>query len=252
MSNIRYYTAPEEVSMGDQWFELATLDHFWIIWRFDFFKKFAKSALINDQRFFEVGCGHGIAINQFESNYTVTVDGCDLNEYALKKIQNNKGNIYCYNIYQKMAEFKEKYDGVILFDVIEHIDDDIDFLKTSCFHVKKGGLVMIDVPAYQSMYSKYDAVIGHKRRYTKKLLKERMEAAGITDVKLSYWGISLVPLLFIRKFVLLFKNDNIASDGFKSPQGFIKKVLFFVMRLELSLFSKPVIGTSLIAYGRKS
>jgi 2-polyprenyl-3-methyl-5-hydroxy-6-metoxy-1,4-benzoquinol methylase len=251
MSNINYLTQPEVVSMADKWFDIATVRHFWVQWRFEFFKKFVGLAALNKKQFFEVGCGHGLVINQIEKEFETVVDGGDLNDYALKKIEGNKGTIYCYNIYQKSEAFKNKYDGVILFDVIEHIDDDVDFLITSCFHVKPGGLVMINVPAYQTLFSKYDTAVGHKRRYTKEVLKAKMEAAGIEEIKLSYWGFSLVPLLLIRKLFLLFKDNNIASDGFKSPEGFVNSFFKGLMKLEIALFAHPITGTSLMAYGKK-
>ena len=60
----------------------------------------------------------------------------------------------------------QAYDLVLLMDVIEHVDDDTAFLKTSLAHLKPGGIVVINVPAHMAFYSKYDEVAGHKRRYS--------------------------------------------------------------------------------------
>ena len=57
------------------------------------------------------------------------------------------------------------YDMILLMDVIEHIDDDVGFLTAALKHLKSDGVVVINVPAHMSFYSKYDEVAGHKRRY---------------------------------------------------------------------------------------
>lgn len=251
MTKIQYLTKPEEVSMADQWFDIATVEHFWVKWRYEFFKRFLGEENLKDKNFFEIGCGHGLVINQIEKEFNTVVNGCDLNDYALKKINGNQGDIYCYNIYQKNSEFENHHDGIILFDVIEHIDDDVDFLKTSIYHLKDDGLIMINVPAFNSFFSKYDTEVGHKRRYTRQMLQERLEAVGITDIKTSYWGISLVPVLLARKMFLALKGNNIANDGFKPPSNAINSMFKGMMSLELGLFKQPFVGTSVMAIGRK-
>lgn len=251
LSNIKYLTAPEAVSMEDEWFEIANLDHFWVQWRYAFFESFVGEAELEGKRFFEVGCGHGLMINQIEEEYNSIVDGCDLNEYALKKINNYKGNLFCYNIYQQDETFKNQYDGLILFDVVEHIDDDVDFLKTALFHLKPGGMVAVNVPAYQSLYSRYDTVLGHKRRYTKKMLRERFEAVGLTDIRVAYWGFSMLPALIARKILLSVKGTDVAQYGFKPPSEGINSLFKKMMKAELKLMKSPFAGTSVMAVGRK-
>lgn len=251
MSNIKYLTVPEAVSMEDEWFEIANLEHFWVQWRYAFFKSFLDETELEGKKIFEVGCGHGLMINQIEAAHNSIVDGCDLNEYALKKISNNKGELFCYNIYQKNEAFKNHYDGLILFDVVEHIDDDVDFLRTAMFHLKSEGWVAVNVPAYQAFYSRYDTVLGHKRRYTKKMLRERMEAIGLTDIRVAYWGFSMLPALIVRKLLLAVKGTDVAKYGFKPPSESINSLFKSMMKAELKLMKKPLAGASVMAFGRK-
>jgi 2-polyprenyl-3-methyl-5-hydroxy-6-metoxy-1,4-benzoquinol methylase len=43
------------------------------------------------------------------------------------------------------------FDVIGLFDVLEHIDDDLGCLKSAYSVVKHGGKILLSVPAYQSM-----------------------------------------------------------------------------------------------------
>jgi len=252
MPNIKYLTQPEAVSMEDEWFEIANPEHFWVQWRYEFFKSFVGETELKGKHFFEVGCGHGLIINQIEVEFDSIVDGCDLNEYALNKIQNNKGELFCYNIFQQEKNFKNHYDGLILFDVVEHIADDLEFLRSSLFHVKSGGLVTVNVPAYQAFYSRYDTVLGHQRRYTKKMLHDLFQEAGLTDIRVAYWGFSMLPALVARKILLTLRpRTDVAQNGFKPPSESINSLFKRMMKAELKLMKKPFMGTSVMALGRK-
>ena len=60
----------------------------------------------------------------------------------------------------------EHYDAVFLLDVIEHIPDDTAFLIAALQHLRRGGLIIVNVPASMLFFSDYDRVAGHVRRYT--------------------------------------------------------------------------------------
>lgn len=251
MSRIKYLSSSEAVSMEDRWFDIATLDHFWVKWRYEFFKLFVKKQKIDNQNLFEIGCGHGLVINQIESEYNAVVHGCDLNAFALGKIKNNKGNLFCYNIFQKEPRFKGYFDGIILFDVIEHIENDVEFIENALFHLKEGGSIMINVPAINGLFSSYDEVLGHKRRYSKSLLYKKLEILKLKEIDVSYWGFSLVPVLALRKLILFFKRNDIANDGFKAPNKVINAMFSVLMKIELKLTKSPIIGASVMAIGTK-
>ena len=117
-----YLSEVEAVSMGDDWFEIATSDHFWMKWRFEEIKKLIAPFEKERESIFEIGCGSATVINQVEKAYNVVMDGCDLNEFALKQAKNCKGNLMIYNIFDKDKSLLNKYSMIFLLDVIEHID----------------------------------------------------------------------------------------------------------------------------------
>jgi SAM-dependent methyltransferase len=67
------------------------------------------------------------------------------------------------------------FDLVLLFDVIEHVEDDAAFLDHSVLpHVNERSLVMVSVPAYQRLFSSHDDALAHHRRYSPRRLRERL------------------------------------------------------------------------------
>ncbi len=66
----------------------------------------------------------------------------------------------------------ERFDTVLYIDVLEHIADDREELARGYAHLRPGGHLVVLAPAHQSLYSAFDAAIGHHRRYTRAALLE--------------------------------------------------------------------------------
>lgn len=249
-NKIEILSEPQKVDMSDDYYESANLEHFWIRSRFNVIKSKLKNIDIQSE-LFEIGCGNGVVMNQIQEHYKITIDGCDLNMFALNQIENNKGRVLCLDIFDLPTNLIDKYKGVFLLDVIEHIENDSDFLKTSLKYLQKGGLIVINVPAVNLLYSKYDAIQGHKRRYSKKMLRKLFLDCNIEEVSISYWGLMLIPIIFIRKIVLNFvKEEKIYTTGFKTPTHIINKLLYKILYIENKILKSPILGTSIIAIGK--
>ncbi len=64
----------------------------------------------------------------------------------------------------------ELFDTIVYIDVLEHIAEDGAELALVARHLVPGGKVVILSPAFQFLFSEFDASIGHYRRYTKSTL----------------------------------------------------------------------------------
>lgn len=248
---IEIISSPEKVDMADDWYEFANLHHFWIQARFNALKRHLKNINLSGKSLFEVGCGNGLIINQFEQAYGATVDGCDLNLFALKQAKTQRGKLYCLNIFEHPKFLQKKYDGVLLMDVIEHIDDDSTFLRAAIQYVNDEGLVLINVPAINHFFSKYDVAAGHKRRYDKEMMRKLLTENNIEPLVISYWGLSLVPIVLLRKLLLkITGSKNIIKNGFKPPNELMNRLFKVMLSTETGIIKSPWIGTSLIAVGK--
>ena len=118
------------------------------------------------RRALEIGCGNGVARRMLERDLGIAIDGCDLNQPALEMAKPGRGRLFVYNHIRPRPSLLERYDAVFLLDVIEHIRDDSAFLSAALRHLRQGGLLVVNVPAGMLLFSDYDRVQGHVKRYT--------------------------------------------------------------------------------------
>lgn len=85
----------------------------------------------------------------------------------------------------------QSVDGLILLDVLEHVDDDHDFIGHLKLKLKPGGMMVVTVPAFQSLFSNHDLFLKHFRRYSLKDLTSLVSAHHFTITKAHYFYFSL-------------------------------------------------------------
>lgn len=152
----------------------------------------------------EVGCGMG---NKFEllSGQTrqVGVDiATNLIELARERFKNRPEiEVHCVDMFAPGASVPfagETFDSIVSDNVLEHIEDDAGALRLLKDYLKPGGRLSLYVPAGKWIYGKLDVQTGHHRRYNKRELRGKLEAAGYTVDTLYYvnlpgyfgWGLS--------------------------------------------------------------
>ena len=244
--DITYLSSPSGTNMADQWFEIADLDHFWVRRRFQVFRTLMDPLGVRPRIVGEVGCGHGLVQHQFHSAYGVDVLGFDLNANGLRASCAQHQPRYYYNVFDRNGSFKQHFDLIFLFDVIEHIEDEDAFMAAVLFHLKPGGMIAINVPALQSMWSVYDETVGHVRRYTVDSLRTLADRTTLTMKAISYWGMPLLPLLMARKARLAMSTeaDAIVNTGFRPPSARANRLLSGLAALES--IPQTVAGTSVM------
>lgn len=88
----------------------------------------------------------------------------------------------------------ESFDTLLAFDVIEHLDDDVEFLRRAKDLCAPGGRFVIAVPAFQFMWSQHDVVLEHRRRYTARSLVRAVRKAGLVPVRVTYTNFFVFPV----------------------------------------------------------
>ncbi len=239
-----------------EWYDYAGMDHFWFQWRFaalDHMLQKAGIAFDSPFRALDIGCGTGILRDQIEGETKWVVDGADLNLGALRRAKAGRGEFFYYDILEGRKQFREAYDLITLFDVIEHIENPTPFLTASLNCLKPGGFLIVNVPALQSLFSEYDVAAGHVRRYDKATLAQEWGTLAVDILDTRYWGFSMLPILALRKlrFHLSRSKESILKRGFVAPNVFIHEGLKAMMRIEVGLWKRPLLGTSVLMVVRK-
>ena len=91
-----------------------------------------------------------------------------------------------------------------LFDVVEHIPGDLEFLNSIRSLLVPGGRVYITVPAYEWLWSDEDVSAGHSRRYTVSALRRVLEQAGFS-VEMATYFFGFLPLPILLRRVLPYR-----------------------------------------------
>jgi 2-polyprenyl-3-methyl-5-hydroxy-6-metoxy-1,4-benzoquinol methylase len=248
------------VSFADEWYEYTSETHFWFQWRLKAMLRQIKDLDLPTNKgikVLEVGSGTGLLRRQVELATSWVVDGADLNLRALLQAKQGRGRNILYNVYDESELLVESYEIVILFDVLEHIQETHSFLKSVLKHIKPGGLLLLNVPALQFFYSSFDEVMGHFRRYNKRTLIDEFKDLNFEILDIRYWGLSLLFLLGLRKFLMMalkLQKADTVKLGFNFPDpfaSFFQRSLHIIMHLETALFTSTPIGTSILMAGRK-
>jgi len=197
----------------------------------------------------DVGCGTGKNMERL-SNYG-EIWGVDLSEEALSFCKKRNLTQVKKGEAEKLPFSKEAFDVVCALDVLEHVNDELAVREIRRV-LKNNGFVVVTVPAFWWLWSKWDEVLHHKRRYTKKQLKEILVQEGFIIQRNTYIHSFLVlPSLIIRKFKQL-QQKPYTSD-FQINNFFINKLLLFMSELEqmwINRYDMPF-GTSVLCIAQK-
>lgn len=238
------------------WFDIAREDHFWFRARLASFTNMMAKAGIDFNKpldVLEIGCGNGLVRKQIEAQSKWISDGCDIQPEALKENPALRGKTYLYNIHERHEQFREKYDGIILFDVLEHIPDTRNFLESVLFHLKPGGWLILNVPALNKLRGKYDEVVGHIRRYDKAMMTAEFINLPVELILQRYWAMPLVPMLWLRELITPKNLDTkaVVRKGMEPPNDLINKLFGLLLAIGRTILPSPPIGASLLTCVRK-
>lgn len=226
----------------DKYHEMECLEkfHWWFIYRqniLEFILKKYLSNLSKDAKIIDIGCGTGGNI-QLLNKYYDNVTGFDNNEIAIKYCQDKglknlvRGELPDLNMIEDNS-----IDLILLFDVLEHVENDNFSLSVLKNKLKTGGYILLTVPAFSFLWSQHDEDFHHKRRYNLKQIKKMLESLSFKTIKSSYLYFLLFPLvLFMRLLKQIFKKYA-KTDDFKLNNVFINSFLIKLLSVETFLLN---------------
>lgn len=240
----------------------AEKHHFWFSGRNAVIRKIISQTYpgYRGKHLLEIGCGTGYVLRELDAmGFRVT--GIDMHKeglvYAKKRVPKAtlvRGDLFTY-VPCKL------FDAVGLFDVVEHIEEDVEALQHCARLLSSHGRLFLTVPAREELRSVYDDISGHKRRYTIRTLSDVVEKAGFRIRCIGYFGFfQYLPHLFMKRFTLQ-KRSGSAPDTLSvlqrvvwQPPVFLNWLLLksFDLDMAVSRWMKLPIGTSLIVSAEKA
>jgi SAM-dependent methyltransferase len=210
----------------------------------------------------EIGAGQGSAGALLARRYTYMGLEPDRTAYevASRRI-GATGSIVCVDAetYERSAPF----DVVCAFEVLEHLEDEADALTTWQRHIRRGGWLMVSVPAGRHRFGPTDVKAGHFRRYDRADLVARLSESGLTEIQVLAYGFPLGYALeamrnvyaWRRKSQQLSMEQRTAASGrwLQPPEwaATLTHSLSAPFRYAQRPFGQTSLGTGFVARARK-
>ncbi|MCL5036303.1 MAG: class I SAM-dependent methyltransferase [Chloroflexi bacterium] len=204
--------------------------------------------------FLEIGCGTGFVLSGIEKSFpSLALSGSDIFREGLSYASRRVEKACLLQMDARDIPFKEEFDVIGAFDVLEHIDEDELALSQIYKAVKQGGGIIITVPQHKFLWSYADEYACHVRRYESSELKRKVEDAGFEVIHSSSFVSLLLPLMFISRKMKKNPGKHDPLSELKTG-GFTGFVLERILDLERALIRSGIkfpYGGSLLIIGRK-
>ncbi|WP_372371221.1 methyltransferase domain-containing protein [Candidatus Uabimicrobium sp. HlEnr_7] len=224
-------------------------EHWWTKTRFCYIERAIKLLSKKRQSILEVGCGtcQNLAFLRTKERVSGNIErvvGFDPGFIDPPTFSWRKTN----DLFVKTLEnsSQESFDLLLAMDVLEHLDNDVEHLQNWLRYLKKDSLVLITVPAFECLWSYHDELLFHKRRYTKKTLRNLASQVGLEPLMLTYaFGHIFLPAFFIRKILAPFAKQKKSTD-LQESHFLLNKALYSLGKIEALFGGNPLFGTSVI------
>jgi len=193
-------------------------------------KDLIKSRNVFHGSFLDAGCGegwfsiqllksgfrHGVAIEPSEAAFSRAQ--ARFNSLAVNRVK-------VLNCQLSQLEANLIFDVGCAFTVMEHVEDDVYFIRDLASRVRSGGHVIVTVPAREDYWTLEDDLVGHLRRYTRDSLQAVMWAGGLTrNLKIVGIGFPLMNCTEVARNLMLKHKKGMLQELSQSEQTAISGV----------------------------
>jgi ubiquinone/menaquinone biosynthesis C-methylase UbiE len=207
--------------------QFENLDEYLVFLRHLFAYEHVVHSIERHDSLLELGCGEGYGTSLL-SGYCKTITGLDVHEESLNHAVGRYESENCkFRLYDGSAiPFPdESFDKAVLFQVIEHVEDDSGFLREIARVLKPGGTLFLTTPSRsyrlkpgQKPWNPY-----HIREYThRELLGVMKKSFSSVEIKGIRASDEVQELEFRRveknhklSSILIRKSPKVLKDGFK-------------------------------------
>jgi 2-polyprenyl-3-methyl-5-hydroxy-6-metoxy-1,4-benzoquinol methylase len=157
--------------------------------------KYLKRCKFHSKRLLDVGCAEGTFIKRMEE-LGFEVYGCDIAEKPIRFAREVYGleNVIASQV-EELPEAWKDFDVITAFEVLEHTENPLGFLKCLYNLLKTGGYLLLSVPHFESLHQILDIRIGdnpplHLTRWHPKALKLALEKVGFQKEEIVFFDIA--------------------------------------------------------------
>ena len=232
--------------------------HFWFISRNRILGDVLRKRFAAPSQVLEIGCGTGFVLSGLRTMFQqANLSASDIYTESLSYAARRVPDALLFQMDARHIPFRNEFDLIGAFDVLEHIEDDKAVLAQLFQACKTGGGIALTVPQHRWLWSRMDDFAHHKRRYTRGELVEKLKHAGFRVEYTTSFIFLLLPLMLAAR--LLHKPAGTEMEDQMNAAGLsIGKltnwVLSIVMSVERALIRVGLrlpLGGSLLVIARK-
>lgn len=202
----------------------------------------------------DVGCGAGRWMEELEKIFPKNeVWGVDKEPEAISFCKKRGLKNLKIGLAEKLPFSDTHLDLLTCLDLLEHVSDDEKAISEFYRVLKQGGLLILSVPSYQKLFSYWDKMLDHKRRYSIGQIKNLLENQKFKVIKLTYTNFFVfLPSLLIRFLKSGQRRARQISDFMPVP-NFFNFFLIFLYKIEAILLRRMDLpfGLSILVIARK-
>ena len=228
--------------------------YWWYVARLAILKRFVGRALGRRRglRILNLGCGTGATSEGFQEFGEVM--SADPSHMAVTFCRSRGLANLAECSAERLAFADGSFDLVMMYDVLEHVEHDIEALREIRRVLKQGGLAALTVPAFRFMWSRMDDIALHRRRYLRRELRERMRTAGLSVLRTTYFNTLLFPVALAERAWERVSRAKVSGETFlPAVPPLLNSILKTVFRSEARLLDRMdfPFGLSLLSVARR-
>jgi SAM-dependent methyltransferase len=206
------------------------------------------------QSLLDAGCGTGGVLHRLrELRPQARLVGLDASPFALRRCRSRGFRLLARASVNEPGFRSESFDVVTCNDVLyfEGVDDERALAELARV-VAPGGVLVLNLPAFEFLRGAHDEFVSTRRRYTRSDVARLVVGAGLRVVRITYWNAALFPVVALVRQLRKTRKHTLESD-LRPISATLDRLLYALLRLEavwLRYGSLPF-GTSVLCVARK-
>jgi SAM-dependent methyltransferase len=211
---------------------------FWFRSRNRLIVQLAAAVSAPGDRYLEIGCGSGYVLEALVRDCGLEATGSELFAEGLEYARQRVPEADFAELDARSMPYDGAFDLVGAFDVIEHIDEDVDVLRGLRRALRPGGHVLLTVPQHPRLWSRADVYAHHVRRYRRRDLVQRVGAAGFEVLRTTSFVTSLLPAMALSRLRGRLSRKPYEPVAELVPPEPLNRVLEWVLDAERALIDR--------------
>ena len=201
-------------------------------------------------RILDLGCGTGANLEALARRSEAY--GLDSERAALECASRRPVPGLCAGQAGRLPFAAGSFELVTALDLLEHLEDDDRVLAEAFRVLKPGGWFLVTVPAYPGLWGAHDLALGHRRRYRRGEVREKLAAAGFRPERVvHFFGLFFPLMLLVRIGQKRWGNPQQTISY--EPWPALNRLLLGMAEAEVRLldYLSPPFGTTLVGLAQK-